>query len=55
MVQRIAILVIGLVAVYVVFFRAGEEKDMMEETTSVPQTIVEEPIVQSSPTMDKDQ
>ena len=55
MVQRIAILVIGLVAVYVVFFSAGEEKDMMEETTSVPQTIVEEPSVQSSPTMDKDQ
>ena len=55
MVLRIAILVIGLVAVYVVFFGANDEKDMMEEATSAPETIIEQPTQQTGAAMDKDQ
>lgn len=55
MVQRIAILVIGLVAVYVVFFSGGEDADMMEETTSAPETIIESPAEPASSQMSKEQ
>jgi cytochrome bd-type quinol oxidase subunit 1 len=45
-VLRIAILVIGLVAVYVVFFSGGEEKDMMDETNAMPDAAIEQRVEQ---------
>lgn len=46
MVLRLAILVIGLVAVYVIFFSGSEDKDMMDETNTMPKATMEKMVKQ---------